>query len=200
MTGTTRQRWIDWPSALVALVTTLALAGFVWLRYGPGPAGEPPGVGTPVPPIRVLDSVTSEPLVLLGLRGKVVWLTFWSADSSSSRADLAALDRIWNRLRSRSKFAMAALAIEAEHPEKVRAVVADTKASLPVYLVPAETRGRFGATGKHVPLHLLIDETGHVGAIARGNAPSVLDRLTRQAEKWLDEMEPLGPTRFAGRD
>ena len=92
---------------------------------------------------------------------------------------------------------MAAVAIEADHPDRVRAVRSEAKASLPVYLAPAETRRRFGATAKHVPFHVLIDETGHVGALARGDAPGDLDRLTRQAEQWLDEIEPLGPTRFA---
>jgi hypothetical protein len=181
----------------MALVTTLAMAGFVWMRHGPAPAGESPGIGTPVPPLRVLDPATSDPLVLLGLRGKVVSLTFWSADSPSARADLAALDRVWTRLRARPKFAMAAVAVEADHPDRVRAVLAEANVRLPVYLAPAETRRRFGATAQHVPFHVLIDETGHIGALARGDAPGVLARLARQAGQWLDEMEPFGPTRFA---
>jgi hypothetical protein len=197
MTENTARRRIDWVSAAMALVTSLALAGAAWMRFGPAPASEPPGVGTLAPPLRLLDPATSEPLVLLGLRGKVIWLTFWSADSPSARADLVALDRVWNRLRARPKFAMAAVAIEAEHPDRVRAMLAEMKARLPVYLAPAETRRAFGATGSHVPFHLLFDETGRVGAVARGGAPGVLDRLARQAEQWLDELEPLGPTRFA---
>src|SRR4051794_36293045 len=167
MTETTSRPRIDWASAAMALAISLALAGTAWMRYGPAPASEPPGVGAPVPPLRFLDPATSEPLVLLGFRGKVVWLTFWSAESPAARADVLALDRVWNRLRTRSKFAMPAVAIEADPPEPVRAVLAETKAGLPVYLAPAETRRAFGATGRHLPFHLLIDENGRVGAVSR---------------------------------
>lgn len=197
MHETETPRRIDWMSAAMGLATSLALAGAAWLRLAPPPLPEPPVVGAPAPPLRLLDPATSEPLILFGLKGKVVWLTFWSAEGRSARADLAALDKVWARLKARPKFAMAAVAIDAETPDRVRAALAATKVNLPVYLAPAETRRKFGATGPRVPFHILIDESGHVGAIARGDTPGILDRLAHQAEKWLDELEPLGPTRFA---
>jgi hypothetical protein len=48
-----------------------------------------------------------------------------------------------------------------------------------------------------LPLHVLIDESGCVAAVAHGRDNSSLSRLADQAERWLDDMEPLGRTRFA---
>ena len=39
-----------------------------------------------------------------------------------------------------------------------------------------------------LPLHVLIDETGRVGAVRAGIRPSTLARLTQQAEAWLDAL------------
>ena len=48
-----------------------------------------------------------------------------------------------------------------------------------------------------LPLHLLIDESGRIAALARGGDDAMLTRLADQAERWLDELEPLGRTWFA---
>ncbi len=181
----------------MVLVTVLALVGTAWLRFGSTPPAEPPKVGATPPALRLLDPVTAEPLVLIGLRGKVVWVSFWSAGTRPGWADLAELDKVWDRLKARSRFAMAAVAVEADRPEQVRAARSEARASVPVYLAPPETIRSFGAVGADLPLHVLIDDEGRVAAVARGRGRAILDRLTRQAGALLDALEPLGPTRFA---
>ena len=52
-------RRFDRVSAAMALVTAIALASTLWLKFGPAPPAEPPGVGTPAPPLRLLDPATS---------------------------------------------------------------------------------------------------------------------------------------------
>jgi hypothetical protein len=182
----------------MATVTVAALAWVVWLRLGPPKFGEPPAVGSVAPPLRLLDVETGEPLVLLGLRGKVVWVVFWSADSPSARGDLARLDRAYRRLRGFSRFMMMAAAVEATEPDRVDAVLAAAKGTPPVYLASPETRRAFGAG--ELPLHVLIDEEGLVAAVATGMSPDVLSRLGDQAERRLDDLEPLGRARFARAD
>lgn len=188
------EKGIDWPSAFMALVTTVALAWTVWLRWGSEPQVEPPTVGTTVPPLRLLDPDTAQPIVLVGLRGKVVWITFWAAKDPG---EFAQLDRVWERLGSRRGFSMVAAAVDAEAAGRVRTRVEGAKSRLPVYLASAETCRKFGAAAPNLPLHFLIDESGQVGAIAHGAGPETFARLAEQAERWLDELEPLGKTRFA---
>lgn len=192
-------RGFDAASAAMALVTAVALVWAAWLRFGPAPPTEPPTVGALAPALRLLDPATSDPLVLLGLRDKVVWVTFWSAGPPTGRSDLADLEAVWTRFRAHPKFAMAALAVESDRPEWLRDAVSATKASLPTYLVSPETRRSFGAGPRHLPLHVLIDPTGRVVAVAQGRGPAVLARLADQAERWLDELGPSGKARFAAR-
>ena len=78
-------RRIDWLSAGMALVTSLALTSAVWQRFGPEigspPAAEPPAVGVESPALRLLDLEASKPVPprLAVPRGRIVWVTFWSA-------------------------------------------------------------------------------------------------------------------------
>jgi hypothetical protein len=187
-------RRFDPVSAVLAGVTVVALAWAGWLRFGPEAAPEPPGVGTLAPHVRLLDPATSEPLVLLGFHGRVVWLTFWAAGGPAGESELAALESVWGRLKDRPRFTMIAATVDTP-PRRSLA----PKARLPVYRATPETRRAFGADARHLPLHVLIDESGRVGAVAQGMRPETLARLTKQAEASLDALEPLGTTRFAGR-
>lgn len=181
----------------MALVTSLALAWTVWLRFGSETAVEPPTVGTTVPPLRLLDATTAQPIVLVGLRGRVVWITFWSTNTPDV---FAQLDRVWGRLGSRHGFSMVTAAVDAHASERVRTLVGQSKSSLPVYLASSETCRTFGVTDSNLPLHLLVDEDGHVGAIAQGAGNETFSRLAVLAERWLDDREPLGKTRFTTHD
>lgn len=182
----------------MAVLTSVALAWTAWLRFSPVPT-EPPAVGSPMPALRLRDIGTTRPLVLLGLRGKVVWITFWSAADVNAPATLHDLDRVWRRLRSRSKFALIAAAVEADQGEAVRAAVGSAGTSLPVYLAAPATRDAFGADGARLPLNILVDDEGRIAAVAQGRTPQTLDRLVEQAESFLEEIEPLGKTRYAAR-
>jgi hypothetical protein len=191
------KRRIDGVTAIMVVVTAVALLGAAWLRTRRPPADEPPAVGAIVPPLRLLDLETSEPVVLVGLRGKVVWVIFWSADSKSARSDLAAIESAWIALKTRGRFAMVPAAVETDKPDRVRAVTAETATKLPVYLASAETRRRFGAGKANPPLHVLIDAEGRIATIARGTSQQTIDRLINQAKKLLDELGPSDDTRFA---
>jgi hypothetical protein len=181
----------------MVIITAAALAGATWLRYRLWPASELPEIGALAPPIRLRDLDTSEPLVLAGLRGKVVWVVFWSADSSTGRSSLPALERVWRRLKAHRKFAMVAAAVEADKPRRVRDAVAESGVELTVYLASAETRRRYGAEQADPPLHALIDAEGRISAMARGAGRQTIERIAEAAQRQLDELDPLGNTRFA---
>jgi peroxiredoxin len=174
-----------------------SLLGAVWLRTRRPPQNEPPAVGALAPPLRLLDLETSEPIVLVGLRGKVVWVIFWSADSTSARSSLAAIESAWSALKTDGRFAVVAAAVETDNPVRVRAAAAASGVKLPVYLASAETRRRFGALQADPPLNILIDADGRIATIARGTSPKTIDRIAEQARRLLDELGPIEDTRFA---
>lgn len=178
----------------MAVATALALAWFAWDRLKPLPGREPPKVGESPPPLRLVDPETDEPLILFGLRGKVVWLTFWSAEAATSRGLLDELAKAEKRLHARGHFSMIAVAVDRHDPAKLRAA----KGAVPVYLATPETLRSYGVASARLPLHILIDDDGHVGVIAQGADPETVSRLARQAELWLDAIEPFGGAHFAG--
>jgi hypothetical protein len=194
---TVEGRGFDKVSAAMALVTTVMLAWAAWLRFGPPPAPEAPAVGASAPALRLVDLSTSEPLVLLGLKGKVVWITFFSVAAPPPANDLTALEAVWKRFKLRPRFAMAALDVESDRPDRLRAAVAAAGTTMPTYLAAPETCRAFGVDLGRLPLHILLDPSGRVAAVAQGRGAPTLNRLGDQAERWLDEVEPLGKTRFA---
>ncbi|WP_422930167.1 TlpA family protein disulfide reductase [Singulisphaera sp. PoT] len=181
-------------SAVMALVTSVALATTIYMRYGPEKPNESLGLGESMPPLRLRDLETLEPLVLVGLKGKVVWVSFWD---QAKGEDLLALEKATDGMKSRKKFTVVVAAVDERNAAAFRKAVAEAKVGLPTYLASEETRKRFGAEGSSLPLHVLVDREGKVGAVAHGSRPETLKRLEDQAERWLDEMEPPGASRFA---
>jgi hypothetical protein len=193
------KRRVDAMSGLMMLVTLVALAGAAWLRFdrSSSPAVSTAIVGAEAPPLRLTDPETSEPIVLVGLRDKVVWVVFWSAASPSGRSCLAELETASRRLRMHRRFATVAAAVEFDDPAKVQAAVRESEFKPPVYLAGAETRRRFHAESADPPLHVLIDSGGRILAMARGGGQPTIGRIAELARRRLDEIDPLGEIRFA---
>src|SRR4051794_39963244 len=89
----------DWLAVVMLVITIAALAGVAWLRYRARSSTEATAaaIGAEAPPLRLLDLKTSESLVLVGLRGRVVWVVFWSADSPDGASCLPELEAVWKR-------------------------------------------------------------------------------------------------------
>lgn len=191
------KRRIDGVTAIMIAVTAASLLGAAWLRTRRSTTDEPPAVGGLAPPLRLLDPETSEPLVLVGLRGKVVWVVFWSANSPSARSSLAAIEAAWHSLQTRGRFAMVPVAVETDDPDRVRTVAAASRVKLPIYLAGAESVRRFGAGDADPPLNVLIDAEGRIASIARGTSEQTMGRIASQARKMLEELGPADDTRFA---
>ena len=173
---------LDRVSAAMAALTVLALIAFLGFRYGSSIRGKSLAVGDPAPfSVVLIDLDSSEPLLVLGLKEKVVWIVFWSAQAADVPHSLAAIARALSTIRAHRKFSMFAAAVGASKPERVRAAAAEAGGELPVDLASAETSRRFWRHEADPPLHVLIDENGQV--IAMGEAgSSTLDRLADQVE------------------
>jgi hypothetical protein len=94
---------------------------------------------------------------------------------------------------------MVTAAVESGDPKRVREVVAQSGVELPVYLASPDSLRRFSAPSADPPLNVLVDADGQIIAMARGAGDSMLDRLADQAKRLLDELDPMGNTRFAER-
>ncbi len=191
------RRRIEPMSVLCIAITAASLLGAAWLRFGSRSASKPLSIGGTAPLLEVLDVDTSEPMILVGHRGKVVWLVFWSADSPSASTTLSALDDFWKKLKAQPRFSLVAAAVETDRSDRVRAVMTAIGVTLPVYLASPETRRRFGALQADPSLHVLIDAQGQIAAIARGYGRATIDRIASQVKRLLDELDAIGETRFA---
>jgi hypothetical protein len=191
------KRRIDGITAVMVIATVASLLGAVWLRTRRPPENEPPAVSGLAPPLRLLDLKTSEPIVLVGLRGKVVWVVFWSAAAPSGGSSLAAIEAALTSLKAQEGFAIVAAAVDIENPDLVRAAIVASGVKLPVYLATAETRRRFGALETDPPLNVLIDADGRIATLARGASPQTIERIAKQAARLLDDLGPVDNTRFA---
>ncbi len=193
----THRRSFDWISALMAVVTVAALLGAAWLRSIPTPKGRSLVIGDRAPLLQLVDLDSSEPLVMAGLKGKVVWIVFWSAEAPEAASTLAAIAQASSRVKTHRLFSLVTAAVDSGAADRVRAAVAESRVELPVYLATPDSRRRFGAEEKGPPLHVLIDHEGRVMAIARGAGQGTLDRIADQAKRHLEELDPQGNTRFA---
>jgi hypothetical protein len=197
--GTLKRRSVDWLSVVMATVTVAALLGAAWFKSGSFTARRSLSVGDRVPVLQFVDLDSSEPILMAGLKGKVVWIVFWSANEPAASSRLSAIARVSSRIRTHRRFSLVTAAVEAGEPERVRAVVAQSGVDLPVYLASPESLRRFAAENGDPPLNVLIDAEGQVIAIARGAGDATLERLADQAKRQLDELDPMGNTRFAHR-
>lgn len=195
---TAKPAGFDWISALMAVAASflIAISGYGWLTGGQSgkSKAERPAVGSMAPPLRLIDPVTGEPVVLVGLQGKVVWVSFISTSSKTAQADYDALSQIWKRLRLHQKFAMAAVALPPADRDKVTRLIGGSAERLPTYIASESTASAFGVDPPHSPFHLILDPTGKVVAIG---GEGMTSRLAKEATRWLDDIEPTGWTRFA---
>lgn len=196
MTEAWTRRRIEPSSAIMVVVTATALLAAAWLHYRSHPAGETLTVGARVPPLQVLDLETSEPLLLLGLSGKVVWITFWSVDSATAPSSLKGLEQGTKKLAGHRRFQQVVAAVERKG-DKIRATLVSHEIELPAYVASASMLRQFGVASADPLFHALIGADGRIIALARGSDESTIARLAAMAQRRLDELDPQGTTRFA---
>ena len=90
-------RRMDRVSLLLALATLVIVGWTAWLRFAPASRPVLRPSARSCRRCRLIDLETAEPLILLGLKGKVVWVVFWSAGTPSGDASLSRLESVWKR-------------------------------------------------------------------------------------------------------
>jgi thiol-disulfide isomerase/thioredoxin len=102
---------------------------------------------------------------LADLKGKVVFLDFWSTTCAPCLAEMPGIERLSASLKDQP---VAFLAVSREDGRKVRKFLESSKLSLPVYLARKDPPEDLAAAG--VPTTVILDRNGaavfhHVGAL-----------------------------------
>jgi hypothetical protein len=190
---------IDWIALAMTAVIVVSLARVAWVRWGPTPRPEPPAVGKSIPPLRLRDPSTAEPLAWVAPRDRVTWLTFYSATDPAASSDLIELESTWNRFRQRAHFAMLAVATNPGKEADVARLLIRARSTFPAAVATQSTLVAFDADRGTLPLHLILNTDGTPLAIARGRPTGQLDRLIEAVSRRLSELDPTGGARFAFR-
>jgi cytochrome c biogenesis protein CcmG, thiol:disulfide interchange protein DsbE len=179
------------PLVVRGLVIAALIGGLtVWLSAGqgaqrileslPGNAPRPVEVGTPAPDFR-LATANGGSMALSELRGKVVVLNFWATWCVPCRAEMPALEQVYQTHGGRG---LVIVGIDVqESAEKVLGFLPEVGVTFPI-LLDTDTRlaTRYRATG--LPATFIVDRAGVVRDIRLG--PYTEDMLLGRLEPLLE--------------
>lgn len=147
------KQWILVVSVLTCLV--LGVTALVW--YGPGV--DAVAVGVSAPNYRVVDLATGDSIALrTHYRGHVTLVNIWATWCGPCKEEMPAMQRMYDSLGA-SGFRIAAVSIDQDDPDAVRAFARDLK--LDFDLLHDQSGGiqqAYQTTG--VPESFLLDTTG----------------------------------------
>jgi thiol-disulfide isomerase/thioredoxin len=127
--------------------------------------------------VRALNGKT---VSLAELRGKVVFLNFWSAACAPCREQLPGIERLYSSLRNES---VAFLIVTKDDTQQARDFLKESKLDIPVYLTSQEMPGDFPDEG--IPVTLILDSTGAI--VFRDMGPVNWD--DDRARKYIRSLE-----------
>lgn len=125
-------------------------------------------------------SLTGAPLASDSLRGQVVLVNFWATWCAPCRAEMPALEAMYQRHRDRG-FVIVGLAVDRAPTSEVEAFVRDRGVTYPIAHVGPEAEARFGGV-RGYPTSFLIGRDGVVRHTVLGPIGAVsLEPAVRRA-------------------
>jgi len=181
----------------VSMVIALAfLAASAWLWLGVGERSSPPVVGSRFPPTRLERLKDADPLLVLGLEGRVTWLVFLPIDAPGGLELLAQLEPFQRQFRSNRRFSLIAATVGSNGPDHPSATLEGYRGHLPLYVADGDVQRLFGVDRVDSPRHILIGPRGRIDLIADGSSRETIDRVARRTRLWLDALAPPRDARF----
>ncbi len=157
---------------LLLLAVLVISAGWMWLSRVPVTGGQSAALrASPqegfLAPDFTLESLDGRQVRLSALRGKVVLVNLWASWCPPCRAEMPALDKVYQSDRSRGLEVLAVNATNQDGEADARAFVEQLGLSFPVLL------DRDGTAGQHyllrsLPTSIFIDRRGVIRAIVVG--------------------------------
>jgi cytochrome c biogenesis protein CcmG, thiol:disulfide interchange protein DsbE len=161
---------------LVMVLVFVIGAGWTWLSRAPA-AGSAAQVLQTSPqegflaPDFTLDSLGGEQMTLSALRGKVVLVNLWASWCGPCRAEMPAIDRVYQANRSRGFEVLAVDATNQDSESDARAFVEKLGLTFPILL------DRTGSVGQRyllraLPTSFFIDRRGVIRSVMVGGPMS----------------------------
>lgn len=150
---------------LIAIIIGLALGAWALIRYIPPPGGAQ--VGKRAPDYRVLRVGTTDTVGLRSAyRGHVTLINIWATWCAPCRAEMPAIERVWQSYRDRG-FRVAAVSIDEGSDSTVRAFAGELGLTFDIY------HDRSGGIQEAyellgVPESFLIDADGVISYLVLG--------------------------------
>jgi len=177
---------------LLALISVIAVAGFLLHNNAPGALGEPnetgtgPQVGKLAPDFTIPDALTNQEISLSDFRGQAVLLNFWSTWCSACRAEKPLL------IDAYFDFAGTELVVLGvnigESAQLVRDYINQQGIPYPVLLDTEQEVARLYQV-RGIPTTFLIDGQGVIQEVRIGLFPSAAD-LAASLEKVIEAPAP----------
>jgi cytochrome c biogenesis protein CcmG, thiol:disulfide interchange protein DsbE len=162
--------------ALLLLAVFVAGAGWVWLSRVPLAEGQAPALrASPqegfLAPDFTLESLEGRQVNLSALRGKVVVVNLWASWCPPCRAEMPALDKLYDANRARGLEVLAVNATNQDSERDARAFVQQLGLSFPILLDRAGTAGQRYLL-RSLPTTIFIDRRGVIRSIVVGGPMS----------------------------
>ncbi len=118
----------------------ILLAGLFWIWHSAAPAGTTTAGKIPAPqagflaPDFTLTTLDGETVTLSNLRGKVVLLNLWASWCPPCRAEMPAIERIWQEFREQGLVVLAVNSTSQDTTTNAQAFVAENNLTFPIPL------------------------------------------------------------------
>lgn len=118
----------------------ILLAGLVWIALSATPQGSTTGGKIPAPqagflaPDFTLETLSRETVTLSSLRGKVVLLNLWASWCPPCRAEMPAMQRVWEEYRSQGVVVLAVNSTVQDTLADAQRFVSDYGLTFPIAL------------------------------------------------------------------
>ncbi len=167
------------------------LAGLLWIWASATPQGATTGGGIPAPqagflaPDFTLTTLDDETVTLPDLRGQVVLLNIWASWCPPCRAEMPAMQRVWEEYQSRGVVVLAVNSTVQDTPADAQNFVTENGLTFPI---PLDTGGEVTRLYRvsSLPTSFFIGADGVIREVVIGG-PMAEALLRSRVEQLLKE-------------
>jgi len=119
------------------------------------------------PVTAVFSDDAGQPVDILDLKGKVVFLNFWATWCPPCKAEMPSIQKLVEKFKGNDKVVFMLVEIEHEK-DKAHAFLKDNKLKLPIYYPESEIPSEW--LGQSIPTTVILDKDGRIAARHEGMA------------------------------
>ncbi|MCS6993629.1 MAG: TlpA family protein disulfide reductase [Anaerolineales bacterium] len=170
----------------------ILLAGLLWIGFSAAPQGSTTSGKIPAPqagflsPDFTLTTLNGETIRLFDLRGRVILLNIWASWCPPCRAEMPAMQRVWEEYRAQGVVVLAVNATSQDTLADAQAFVAENGLTFPI---PLDTEGEVTRLYRvsSLPTSFFIGADGVIREVVIGG-PMAEALLRSRIEELLQEM------------